>query len=67
MALKSEDSKFWTTFFFLDLPTERHTIPEDECGSNLPTFFIQLKETTEKPQPENLPDRGSNQGPLLER
>ena len=41
-------------------------ITGDECGPNILTFVLWLRENPGKTQPRNLTDRGSNPGPLRE-
>ena len=45
-----------------------YMIPKDECGQNSLKFVFKVEEKPRKnPQPGNLPNRGSNRGPLRER
>ena len=39
-----------------------HMISGDKCGLHFLTFALRLKKNTEKPQPGNWPDQGSNPG-----
>ena len=42
-------------------------ISGDECGLNVMTFVLELRENPGKTQPGNLPDRGLKPGSLREK